>query len=139
MPKHNPGVTQPRLCDAVVMAEDATDTTEAIPKHSCKKRVVRAGMCGEHYQKWVDAKEWRRVNVTRRKRMVMDGITYYSTIAIDKSEDGKLFSADTEQCVGKDHRCLRQPIINYDQKLYCQRCFMSDQKRMAVLAKEAAA
>lgn len=136
MPKHNPVTTRPRLCDAVVFAVDATDTTAAIPEHKCKKRVVKAGMCGEHYQKWVEAKEWRRVNTTRRKWMVMDGVTYYQTIAIAKDENAQPFTSDTEQCIGRDHRCPRQSIINYEKKYYCQRCFMREQGRLAKIAKK---
>lgn len=110
--------------------------TDDEPEHSCKKRVFKAGMCVQHYTEWRNAREWRRENVTRTKVMVMDGVTYYSTRAIDKDENGKLFAADTEQCVGKDGRCPKRPVINYEKHYYCQRCFMREQRQLANRAKK---
>lgn len=122
--------TLPKRCDALVVVEETVAELNPPKPILCKKRVFRAGMCLEHYVTWVNAKESRRVNVTRHKL----GIDIEGNVSYDPVDS-------QEWChVG---RCLRKPAVNMDSQLWCMGHFMTEQKRLArirnrVKAKEAA-
>lgn len=122
--KHYTNPTPPRRCDALVY----DDEDETIPPVKCTKKVFKAGMCVLHYTKWVNAKTARYDNETRRRAIVMDGRTYYTTRVLGKTET-PVSDMMVEQCVGKHNRCAKRPVINMDNRLWCMGHFQTDQKR----------
>jgi hypothetical protein len=112
--------TKPKRCLAMIPGED-NDSTAV----KCKDRIYYGGLCNRHYTDREKYRENRRKTVTRHRLGIdIDGNVSYGTI-----------DPSTEVHYCHSIKCRKVPIININDVLYCEKCFMRMQKTHQLTSK----